>query len=130
MNSKTRNMINWIFASLVALIFIGGGLFNFSGAPATVGMAKGVGGHTNLILLGALEIISAILFLIPRTGILGTMLLIAYMGGAIAIHFVNGLPILFPTIIQILLWVSAAMRFPELTTRLKKSKLNYISKKK
>ena len=35
-------------------------------------------------MIGIVELISIILFLIPRTGILGTLLLAAYMGGAVA----------------------------------------------
>ncbi len=37
-------------------------------------------------LLGVLEVVCFILFVIPRTGVLGTLLLAAYMGDAIATH--------------------------------------------
>jgi hypothetical protein len=70
-----------------------------------------------LKLLGVVEIISVLLFIIPRTGILGTLLLAAYMGGAIATHLEHRLPLFLPIIIQCLVWITAAIRFPELSKR-------------
>ena len=67
MKNKIKKALGVILIGIVALIFIGGGLYNISGAPATVEIAKGVGGIRNLIVLGTLEVVFGILFLIPRT---------------------------------------------------------------
>ena len=64
------------------------------------------------------ELIGAVLFIIPRTGMLGTLLLIAYMGGAMATHMVLGESFLFPALIQVFVWVVACIRFPELPQRM------------
>lgn len=81
-------------------------------------MAKGLGGNTNLMILGILELSIVALWLIPRTAVLATLLAAAYIGGAMAVHFVNNQSILIPAIIQIVIWLVATYRFPELTKRL------------
>ena len=70
------------------------------------------------LLLGIVEVIALILFVIPRTGIIGSLLLIAYMGGAIATHLQHQQPVAVAIIVQVLLWISVALRFPEVLTRL------------
>jgi len=72
--------------------------------------------------LGTLEIIIVLLFLIPRTSTVGFVLLIGYMGGALATNLTHGfsnmeaLPIY---ISLLLLTISAYFRNPELLSRLK-----------
>ena len=73
---------------------------------------------TTYFFIGIIEIISLVLFLIPRTGIIGTLLIASYMGGAIATHLQHHQPIAMAVIIQILLWITAFIRFPELKERL------------
>lgn len=119
MNSnKKRKIIYWTLTGLVALILTGSAMGKLTGGEQAVEMAKGLGGHTNLITLGILELAIVVLWLIPRTGVLATLLAVAYIGGAIAVHFVNNQSILVPTIIQIIIWSVTSYRFPELTKRL------------
>ena len=118
MNSKTKNIIIWILTGIVVLIFAGSGIFKLVGGDATTGMAKGVGGTNNLIVLGVLELIITGLFLYSRTGIMGSLFMIAYMGGALAVSLVTGQQIIPLIIIQILIWVTSVLKFPELGKRL------------
>ncbi|HLP96338.1 MAG TPA: DoxX family protein [Saprospiraceae bacterium] len=120
MSNKTKSILQWTLAGLIGMIFLGSAINKFIGSEETVQMAAGIGlTLSTLKILGAVELISIILFLIPRTGILGTMLLTAYMGGAIFAHLGNGHPILSAVIIQALLWIAAVVRFPALTQTLK-----------
>ncbi len=73
---------------------------------------------TTYLFIGIIEIISLILFIIPRTGIIGTLLLAAYLGGAIVTHLQHQEPIAMAVIIQMVLWITAFIRFPELSQRL------------
>ncbi len=68
-------------------------------------------------MLGLLEMASVLLFLVPRAGILGTLLLSSYLGGAIATHLQHQQSILFPMGIEALVWITAIIRFPELLER-------------
>jgi hypothetical protein len=118
MNSKTKKIIEWVLTGIVTFIFVGSGIFKLLGGEETAEMAKGVGGASNLTFLAILQLVIAALFLIPRTGVVGTLLMIAYMGGALAVLFVSGQPFAFLIVIQVLIWIAGLLRFPELGQRL------------
>lgn len=75
------------------------------GFADTVGLARG---------LGALLLACTILYAIPRTALLGAVLLTGYLGGTIAIHMRAGHPwfthVLFGGYIGIALWISLLAR--------------------
>jgi len=119
MAPKTKNIINWVLAGLIGLIFIGSGAGKMLAGEQTIKMAQDFGISVQAItLLGAIEIISALLFIYPRTGMVGTLLLVAYMGGAIATHLQQGQPLIVPMVIETFIWIAAIIRFPELSTGL------------
>jgi hypothetical protein len=63
--------------------------------------------------LGVLELFCLALYILPRTAILGAVLLTGYLGGAIAIHVSNGSPvfsILFPLILGAFIWLGLVLR--------------------
>jgi len=68
--------------------------------------------------IGALELFCSILFILPRTGILGTLLVAAYMGGAIATCLEHGQSILVLCLVEAVAWITAVIRFPELLPRI------------
>lgn len=123
MNKQSGKPLYWGATILVAFIFVASGLMKIVGGEATAEMAKSLGGQEKLIILGVLELVIAVLWILPRTGVAGSLLAMAYIGGAIAVHFITGQPVLVPVIIQILIWLAAAIRFPELTQRLFKREL-------
>ncbi len=119
MTTKTKNIINWSLAGLVSFIFIGSAISKIFGSEETTQMAKGIGLSAQTFkLIGLVEVISVLLFLFPRTGIIGTLLLAAYMGGAMATHLTHNQSILAPAIIEAFIWIVAVLRFPELKARL------------
>jgi hypothetical protein len=119
MSPKTRNIIGWILTSLLALLFLWSAAMKFIGGPE---MEKNIAGMgltlSSLRVIGIVEVLSVLLFIIPRTGILGTLLLAGYLGGAIATHLEHGQPVIMPLIVSCVLWITAAIRFPELLGRL------------
>lgn len=66
-----------------------------------------------LKIIGVLEAICAVLFLIPRTTLVGTLLLSAYFGGAIVAHMASGESFIFPAFVLIIIWVTAFLRNPK-----------------
>lgn len=119
MSAKTKNIISWVLAGLVAFIFLGSAVGKLTADPAALKMAEGFGlDANNYKILGVIEIIAVILFLIPRTGIIGTLLLVAYMGGAIATHLEHGQPLMAPIMISAFVWIVSAVRFPNLSLTL------------
>lgn len=119
MTDKTKKIINWVLTGLVAFIFIGSAMGKFFANEEALNMAQAMGlSSSTYKLIGAVEILSIALFIFPRTGVLGTLLLAAYMGGAIATHLEHAQPIIAPCVIQAFLWIVAVVRFPELKQRL------------
>jgi hypothetical protein len=122
MSDKLKKIIYWVLTGLVAFVFVSSALGKLTADADALKMAEGFGLNAqNYTILGVIEIISIILFIIPRTGILGTLLLAAYMGGAIATHLEHGQSVIAPCVIQAFLWIVAIYRFPELKSRLLKS---------
>jgi hypothetical protein len=60
--------------------------------------------------IGILELSVAVLFLIPRTAVLGAILVAAYLGGATATHVRLGQPFIGPVILGILAWIGLYLR--------------------
>lgn len=77
------------------------------GWPNDIGTAR---------LLGFLTLASTLLYAIPRTSVLGAILLTGYLGGAVATHVRIGSPlfthILFGVYLGILLWGGLWLRDP------------------
>ena len=70
-----------------------------------------------IVPLGVVLLVSTVLYLVPRTAVLGAILLTGYLGGAVATHVRVGegaFPILFPVIIGALLWGGLVLRDPRL----------------
>jgi len=64
--------------------------------------------------LGVLLIGCTVLHLIPRTRLVGALLVTAYLGGATAIHVRVGDPFWFPPIVGVILWAGFCLREPRL----------------
>ena len=94
-----------------------GGLMIFAGSAKLLGLfppealAKaGLGEQVRLI--GAGEVLTAVLLLVPRTSSLGILLASSFWGGAICLHMSHGEPYLFPSVFLVLTWVGAYLRNP------------------
>ncbi len=64
--------------------------------------------------LGVLLLSCTVLYAIPRTRVLGALLLTAYLGGATATHVRIGDPFWFPIIMGVLVWAGLYLREPRL----------------
>ena len=64
--------------------------------------------------IGVIELICVVVYLIPRSSVLGAILLTGYLGGAIATHVRVGSPLvfytLFPIYVAILVWGGLFLR--------------------
>lgn len=118
MNCKKRKIAGYILSGLVTLIFVATGAMKFTGGEQNVKMAELVGGQTTLFILGGLQLLFALLFWIPRTAVVGFLLMACYMAGAIATHLVIKESFIPQMTIETLIWVTGFVRFSELSQRL------------
>ena len=63
-------------------------------------------------VIGAGEVVSAILLLVPRTASLGILLTSGFWGGAICLHLSKGEPFVVQSVFLLLTWVGAYLRVP------------------
>ncbi|WP_439699052.1 DoxX family protein [Mucilaginibacter sp. AW1-7] len=61
-------------------------------------------------VIGTILLISTIIYIIPRTAILGAILITGYLGGAVAIMMRANQPAYFPIVFGILVWLSLYLR--------------------
>ncbi|HET9327506.1 MAG TPA: DoxX family protein [Candidatus Eisenbacteria bacterium] len=62
----------------------------------------------SVLAIGVIELVCVALYVIPRTAVLGALMLTGYLGGAVATHFRIEDPLfthlLFPIYVAVLLW--------------------------
>lgn len=79
-------------------------------APYVEGTARVGYPASCLIPLGLVLIACTILYVVPRTAVLGAVLLTGYLGGATATHVRMGEPFFIPIIFGVLLWACLYVR--------------------
>jgi hypothetical protein len=116
MTAKTQRIIGWVLSGLIAAFLLFGAadkLISLIPAESKQETLTHIGWQQETLkIIGGIEVAIAALFLIPRTGFLGAILLTGYMGGAIATHVrVGDLPIP-QVILGVLVWVALGLRQP------------------
>jgi hypothetical protein len=113
MPKKINKIAGWGLTIILGLLFTFSAFLKLSQNETALTQAAAMGfDATTYRLIGVIELAALILFLIPRTGILGSLLLIAYMGGAIATHLQHQQPIIMAVTIQVFVWIAFVLRYP------------------
>jgi hypothetical protein len=112
--SKPRRWAGRITSALPALFLLVDGVMKLVKPEPVVKATVELGYAETVILpLGIVLLACTILYLIPRTAVLGAILLIGYLGGAVATHVRAGhgpFEILFPVMFGALLWGGLVLR--------------------
>ena len=126
--SKAKNVALWILQGLTAAAFLMAGAAKLSGQPVMVEMFDKIGlGQWFRYLTGRIEVVSAILLLVPKLTPVGAGLLVCTMIGAVTTHLakIGGSPapaIVLGGFAAIILWG----RFDSLKALLGKSAVQAI----
>ena len=115
--SKAALIFGWILSLLPALMLLMSAVMKFM--PPNDDMRKGLGDigwqESQMLALGTLELSCVLIYLFPRTAVLGAILITGYMGGAIATHVrVGDLFIVPHIIIGVFVWLGLFLREPRL----------------
>jgi len=117
--SKGIKITGWVLTGLIAAALILSAFMKISLNEKVVESALKAGVEPSTFrMIGIVELLSVILFVIPRTGIVGTVLLAAYFGGAISTHVFGHQPLGAVIAFEVVICATAILRFPELTQRL------------
>lgn len=91
--SKARLWIGRVLSAVPILMMLPGIFMNFTRNPqALEGMKRFGYQESALNLVGALAVIAVVLYAIPRTAVLGAIVMTGFFGGAIATHLRIGDP--------------------------------------
>ena len=96
-------------SAAMKLMFVSGRMKEMSEALAHLGIAEPL-----VLTLAIIEISCVVLYLIPRTSILGAILLTGYLGGAMLTHMRVGESVTLHIILGGLLWLGIYLREPRL----------------
>ena len=112
--SPVSNKSLWagrIISGLIVLFML------FNGAVALVKPAFARAGFAHLgypeslaLGVGILMLACTLIYAIPRTSVLGAILLTGYLGGATASHLRISEPFYFPIIVGVLVWLGVFLR--------------------
>ena len=115
-NTQPKNLtiIGLILSVLPCFALIGSAVMKFVQPPELLEQLSKIGLEQHLLIpLGVVELVSTILFLIPRTSFLGAILLTGYFGGAIFSHVRIVEPFTIPLALGIVIWVGYGLRHVE-----------------
>ena len=109
--SRGARITGWIISGFIGLFMLFDGAAKVARfAPYVEGTVKAGFADGLVVPLGILALFCTILYLIPRTSVLGAILLAAYFGGATATHVRLGQPFYFPVVFGILTWFALYLR--------------------
>ena len=113
-SSKTLLWVSYVISAIPVFMLCLSAYFKIVQGPDVVKGMEHVGWEMKALgTLSVLELGSTLLYLVPRTAVLGAVLLTGYLGGATATHFRVGDPIhnvLTPAILGVLLWLGLWLR--------------------
>jgi hypothetical protein len=120
MTSSPSRLALWtgrLLSCLPALFLLVDGVMKlFKPAVVVEGTVKLGYSEDVIVPLGLVLIASSLLYLLPRTAVLGAILLTGYLGGAVDAHVRMGDPlvshVLFPVYFGALLWAGLVLRSP------------------
>lgn len=116
--SKTTKITGWVLSVLLAIFLIGpSAMGKFVEWEGKQEMMNHLGYSIPLIQkIGVVEIVLAVLFVIPQTALVGAILLTGYLGGATATHVRVGDDFLMPIIMGVVMWIALGCRMPAVFT--------------
>lgn len=115
--SKRFTIIGWIMSALVIAFLLFDGVIKLIPLDIVLTTSRELGIPERFaFMLGALTLGSTILYAIPKTAVLGAILLTGYIGGAIYVHVLKGSPLFshtfFGIYLSLLIWGGLWFRDP------------------
>ena len=110
-NRSWKTIAGWVLHGLV------GGIMLLAASAKVLGFfppeqVEKLGLSVPIQVIGAGELVSALLLLIPRTASLGVLLTSGFWGGAICLHMSKGEPFVLQSVFLLLTWIGAYFRVP------------------
>lgn len=119
--SRKRRITGSVLMSLGGLVLLASATTKLAQIPKVMAELGAMGVHgNNVTLIAMLEVISALLFLLPATRSVGLLLVSSFLGGAIATHLEHGQPVIQPAVVLLLIWLGTWLRHPDILWSLRR----------
>jgi hypothetical protein len=117
--SRSTLMVGYALTGLAALFLAFDTVMKLLAVQQAVQSTTALGYPASaLFTIGVIELVCLTLYLVPATSVSGAILLVGYLGGAVATHVRVGNPlashVLFPVYVAALLWGGLYLREPRL----------------
>jgi hypothetical protein len=113
--SKAALWTGRVFSALPALLLTFSAVTKLIHPPSLDEGFKHLGWPvTSALWIGVVELLCVVLYVLPRTAVLGAILITGYLGGAIATHARLGEPVVMILLIGVLIWGGLWLRDPRL----------------
>jgi hypothetical protein len=113
--SKKTFWIGWVMSLLPCLMLLFSAAMKFAQPPEVIKSFEHLGWPANSASpLGILELACTVIYLVPRTAVLGAILLTGYLGGAMATHLRIHEPVYMHILFGVVLWGGIFLRDPRL----------------
>lgn len=111
--SKAARWTGWIMTIVPVLMLVMSGVMKVAQTEEVVkGFATWPPGSA--VAIGILELACTVIYLIPRTSVLGAILVTGYLGGATAVSVQLGVSFILPVVFGVLIWGGLYLRDPRL----------------
>ena len=113
--SKPVLVLGWVLSVIPALMLLAGAGMMLSGSEdamkgmRTYGFTERAG-----MIVGVAALVSAVLYLLPPTAVLGAILMTGYLGGAVVTHVRAQEPFFIPILVGVVVWLGLFLRDPRL----------------
>jgi hypothetical protein len=117
--TKTMRIAGWVLTGLSGMFLLMDAGMKLARLPVVLEATTQLGWPAESALpLGIVLLLATLLYLVPRTSVLGAMLLTGYLGGAVATHARIASPLwshtLFGLYVGVLVWAGIWLREPRL----------------
>ena len=111
MNSKYMLWVSYIMSTLPVLMLLFSGIMKLIKPPSVMEGFAHLGYDESVALgLGVVELLATLLYIFPRTSVLGAILLTGYLGGATATHLRIGEPFHMAILLGMFVWGGLYLR--------------------
>jgi hypothetical protein len=106
---RSARWVGYFMSGFITLFLLWDAAMKVSQHPMAVEGSAELGWSAGTVFaLGVLQLVLLVLYLVPRTSVIGAVLWVGYLGGAIATHLRLGHPLLshtlFPIYVAMFLW--------------------------
>jgi hypothetical protein len=108
---KWQRVTGWVLSCLLALVFLPSAFFKIAQPEGFIEEWSKTYPSDTALPLGVIELATFALYLVPRTRYLGGLLMLAYLGGAVATHVhADDGKFFVPVVIGVVAWLGLYLR--------------------